>query len=252
MLLTGKKGIVFGVANKFSIAWAVAQSAVENGAYVGLTYQDERMKEGVEKLTEGDERFRTYQCDLNKDEELSLLKSAVIADYGEIDFIVHSVAYAQREDMAGRLIDCSRDGFKLALETSCYTFVATCRALEPVLREGGSAITMSYLGSQRVVPIYGIMGIAKAALESATRYLAYDLGQKSIRVNALSPGPINTVAARSIPGFSSMTKDQEAKQPLKTSVAQAEVGDAALFLLSDLSRGITGEVIYVDGGFHMI
>lgn len=252
MLLSGKKGIVFGVANKFSIGWAVAHAAVENGAQVALSYQDERMKDGVSKLVEGDERFRLYQCDLNKDEELAELRQSLGADYGSIDFLVHSVAFAPREDLAGRFVECSREGFGIALETSCYTFVAACHALEDILNEGGSAVTMTYLGSRKVVPIYGIMGVAKAALESATRYLAFDLGKRNVRVNALSPGPINTVAARSIPGFSAMTSELKDKQPLAGPVAQPEVGDAALFLLSDLSRGITGEVICVDGGYHMM
>jgi enoyl-[acyl-carrier protein] reductase I len=252
MLLSGKKGVVFGVANKYSIAWAVCQSAVENGAQVAIGYQDERMNDSVLKLIDGDERFMAYQCDLNKEDDIVALCRALQSDYGTIDFLVHSVAYAQRDDLGGRFVDCSREGFKIALETSCYTLVAACRALEPLMNEGGSIVTMTYLGSERVVPIYGIMGIAKAALESATRYLAYDLGPKNIRVNALSPGPIGTVAARSIPGFSNMASEMKGTQPLKREVAQTEVGDATLFLLSELSRGITGEVIFVDGGFHLL
>jgi enoyl-[acyl-carrier protein] reductase I len=252
LLLEGKAGVVFGVANKFSIAWAVAEAAARHGAKVAIGYQDERMLDSVLGLTEGNDSFRVYECDLNRDEQLAQLSDSLQRDYGGLDFIVHSVAYARREDMAGRFLDCSRDGFKVALETSCFTFVACCRALEGLLRDGGSCLTMSYLGSSRVVPIYGIMGIAKAALESSTRYLAYDFGPRGIRVNALSPGPISTVAARSIPGFSKMTSEAKERVPLSTPVAQPEVADAALFLLSDLSRGITGEVIFVDGGYHMV
>jgi enoyl-[acyl-carrier protein] reductase I len=252
VLLQGKRGIIFGVANKHSIAWAVAQAAAEHGARVAIGYQNERMRDSVEKLTEGDERFAIYECDLNHDDELRALAGDIARDFGGLDFLVHSVAFARRDDMAARFIECPREGFGIALEASCYTFVAACRVLEPLLTEGASVVTMTYLGSTRVVPIYGIMGVAKAALESATRYLAFDLGKKGIRVNALSPGPINTVAARSIPGFSSMTEDASSKVPLSSAVAQAEVGDAALFLLSDLSRGVTGEVIFVDGGYHMV
>ncbi|MBL1150678.1 MAG: enoyl-ACP reductase [Armatimonadetes bacterium] len=251
-LLEGKRGVVFGVANQRSIAWAVADLAAQHGATIAIGVQNERMAETAAKLIEGRSGFQLVQVDLNDDEQLTACAEALKRQFGALDFAVHSVAYALREDLAGRFIETSREGFKVALETSAYTFVAMAKALEEIFAEDASVITMTYLGSQRVLPGYNVMGVAKAALEAATRYLAHDLGDRGIRVNAVSPGPINTVAARGIRGFTQILDVVSQRTPLKRPAEQAEVANTSLYLLSDLSRGVTGQTIYVDSGYSVM
>lgn len=247
-LLAGKTGVVFGVANQRSIAWAVAEKANEQGAKVIIGVQNDRMGEAAAKLIEGKPNFSLVTVDLNNDDQLA----AVTKDLPNLDFAVHSVAYALREDLAGRFIETGREGFKVALETSAFTFVAMAKALEPKLNDDASLITMSYLGSQRVLPGYNVMGVAKAAIEASARYLAYDLGGRGIRVNVVSPGPINTVAARGIKGFTDILNTIGDKVPLKRPAEQEQVALTSLYLLSDLSRGVSGQTIYVDSGYSIM
>ena len=252
MLLEGKKGLIVGVANKHSIAWAIAQSAAREGARLAFNYQNERLRENVESLAQTIEGAKSFACDAGDDGQIAALMRGVEAELGGLDFLVHSIAFAPREDLEGEFVNTSRQGFATALDVSAYSLVALARAALPLLREGGSIITLTYLGSERVVPHYNVMGVAKAALEASVRYLAHDLGPRGIRVNALSAGPIRTLAARGVSGISKMVEHHRQVAPLRRATEQAEVGDAALFLLSDLARGITGEVIYVDGGYHVL
>jgi len=250
-LLEGKKGIVFGVANERSIAWAVAKAAVEHGAQVAVGVQNERMAGSAQKLLDGT-AMKMFMCDLNEESDLERVADEMRAAYGHLDFVVHSVAYALREDLTEPFIKTSREGFRIALETSAYSFVAAARALEQVLADDASLITMTYLGSLRVLPNYNVMGVAKAALEASTRYLAYDLGERGIRVNAVSPGPINTVSARGVKGFSGILGVIGERSPLKRPAEQAEVASTSVYLLSDLSKGVTGQTIYVDAGYSVM
>ncbi len=252
MLLEGKKGLIVGVANKHSIAWAIAQSVVREGAQLVFNYQNDRLKENVEELAQTIEGAKIFPCDVSNDDEIAMLMKNVEAGMGRLDFLVHSVAFAPREELSGEFIDTSRQGFATALEVSAYSLVAVARAALPLMTEGGSIVTLTYLGSERVVPRYNVMGVAKAALESSVRYLANDLGPRGIRVNAISAGPIKTLAARGVSGISKMVEHHREIAPLRHATEQAEVGDTALFLLSSLGRGITGEVIYVDGGYHIL
>jgi len=252
MLLEGKNGLIVGVANKHSIAWAIAQSAVREGARLAFNYQNDRLKENVDELAQNIEGAKTFPCDVSNDEEIATLMKNVAAEMGALDFLVHSVAFAPREELTGEFINTSRQGFATALDVSAYSLVALSRAALPLMKEGSSIITLTYLGSERVVPHYNVMGVAKAALEATVRYLAHDLGPRGIRVNAVSAGPIKTLAARGVSGISKMVDHHREIAPLRHATEQAEVGDTALFLLSSLGRGITGEVIYVDGGYHIL
>jgi enoyl-[acyl-carrier protein] reductase I len=252
-VLAGSKGLILGVANKRSIAWAIAQSAAAAGASLALTYQGERLKENVLELAATLPGTRTYNCDVTKDEEIDGLFNQVREDFGSLDFLVHSVAFANREDLDGGFVNTSREGYRIAQDISTYSLVALARRAVPLM-EGrpGSIITLTYLGGQRVVPHYNVMGIAKAALEHSVRYLASDLGPKGIRVNAISAGPIKTLAAAGISGFKDILRHHEEHAPLRKNTEVGEVADAALFLLSRMSRGVTGEVLYVDGGFNIM
>lgn len=252
MLLKGKKGLVLNVVNKNSIGWAVVEAAAAHGAQVGVGGQNERMMDGVAKLIEGRPELAPFQVDFSIDSDLAALRDSVAKKYGTIDFLVHSAAFAKREDLAGRFIDTSRDGFALALDVSAYSLVALCKALEDVLADEASVMAMSYLGSVRAAQNYNVMGVAKAALESAVRYLALDLGGRSIRVNTLSPGPMNTVAARGVKDLSKMIDHVREIAPLKRQNSQADVGANAVWLMSDLSLGVTGQVIYVDNGYNLM
>jgi enoyl-[acyl-carrier protein] reductase I len=250
-LLEGKKGVVLGVANERSIGWAVAQAAQAHGAIVGVGVQNDRMAGSAAKLVEGTS-MQMFIADLNLEEDLERMRGELQEAYGILDFVVHSVAFAVREDLTEPFIRTSREGFRIALETSAYSFVAAARALETILADDASLITMTYLGSQRVLPNYNVMGVAKAALEASTRYLAYDLGARGIRVNAVSPGPIMTVSARGIKGFSGILDVIGERAPLKRPAEQAEVAASSVYLLSDLSKGVTGQILYVDSGYNVM
>ncbi|MBL8073961.1 MAG: enoyl-ACP reductase [Nitrospira sp.] len=252
MLLNGKKGLIIGVANKHSIAWAIAQSTAGQGAQLFFNYQNERLKQNVEELTATLPGAKAHPCDVSNDGEIAALMQQVKKDFGQIDFLVHSLAFAPREELTGQFINTSRQGFAMALDISAYSLIAVARAALPLMTAGGSIVTLTYLGSERVVPHYNVMGVAKAALESAVRYLAYDLGPLNIRVNAISAGPIKTLAARGVSGITKMVDHHKEVAPLRRPTEQGDVGDTALFLVSSLGRGISGEVIYVDGGFNIL
>lgn len=252
MLLEGKKGLVIGVANKHSIAWAIAQSVASQGAQLLFNYQNERLKQNVEELAATVPGAKAFACDVGSDTEIASLMQQVQNEFGRLDFLVHSLAFAPREELMGQFVNTTRQGFATALDVSAYSLVAVARAAMPLMTEGGSIVTLSYLGAERVVPHYNVMGVAKAALECSVRYLAYDLGPKNIRVNAISAGPIKTLAARGVSGISKMIDHHKEFAPLRRPTEQGEVGDTALFLVSSLGRGITGEIIYVDGGYHIV
>ncbi len=252
MLMKEKKGLVIGVANKHSIAWAIAQAAAREGAQLCFNYQNDRLKENVEELVQTMPGAQSFACDVGDDGQIEALVKQVGQTFGRLDFLVHSVAFAPREELTGQFVNTTRQGFATALDVSAYSLVAVTRAAMPLMTEGGSIVTLTYLGSERVVPHYNVMGVAKAALEATVRYLASDLGPRNIRVNAISAGPIKTLAARGISGISKMLDHHREFAPLRRTTEQSEVGDTALFLLSPLGRGITGEVIYVDGGYHIL
>lgn len=252
MLLEGKKGLVLNITNKNSIGWAVAQLAREHGAQVGVGAQNERMSENVNKLIQGQDGYDLFTIDFAVDGEYDRLRTQVEQTYGKIDFLVHSAAFATKDGLGAKFMDVSLEGFQTALNISCYSLVALCRALEPVMNDNASVMAMSYLGSVRACRNYNVMGVAKAALESSVRYLAVDLGSRGIRVNTISPGPMNTVAARGVPGLLDMIKYVGETAPLKRAAVQEEVGGTAVYLISDLSKGVTGQVIYVDAGYNII
>ncbi|MCS6297914.1 MAG: enoyl-ACP reductase [Nitrospira sp.] len=252
MLLEGKKGLIIGVANKHSIAWAIAQAAAREGAQMLFSYQNERLRENVEELVQTLPGASACVCDVGDDNQIDAMMKQAAEKLGRLDFLVHSLAFAPREELTGEFVNTTRQGFATALDVSAYSLVAVTRAAIPLMTEGGSVVTLTYLGSERVVPHYNVMGVAKAALEATVRYLAHDLGPKNIRVNAVSAGPIKTLAARGVSGISKMVDHHRAFAPLRRATEQGEVGDTALFLVSPLGRGITGEVIYVDGGYHIL
>ncbi len=253
MLLEGKHGLVLGVANKRSIAWGIAQAAHREGARLALTYQGERLEKNVRQLAEGLRDALILPCDVARDEDLRDVAAKVGGEFGGLDFVVHAVAFALREELDGEFVGTSREGYRVAQDISSYSLTALARETAPLMEErGGSIVTLSYLGGERVVPHYNVMGVAKAALEMSVRYLSADLGPRGIRVNAISAGPIKTLAASGVHGLSKMLEYHRTHAPLRKNTEQEEVGDAALFLLSPLSRGITGEVIHVDGGFHVM
>jgi enoyl-[acyl-carrier protein] reductase I len=251
--LSGKLGIVFGVANKRSIAWAIAQAWHKAGARLAFTYQGERLKENVAELagTFGQDTM-ILPCDVTKDEEISAVFKTVAEQFGKVHLLLHSVAFAPKEALEGRFLDTSRDAFRIAHDVSAYSLVALARAANPLMTEGGSIVAMTYYGAEKVVPHYNVMGVAKAALEASTRYLAYDLGPQKIRVNCISAGPVNTLAARGIAGFTQMLKHYEEHAPLKRNVLPEELGATGLFLATDAAAAITGQVVYVDCGYQIM
>ena len=251
-LLEGKTGLIMGVANKRSIAWGIANSVSKEGARLVLTYQNERLGENVRELAPQLNEPLLVQCDVSSDEQIQALM-ARIGEVGGLDFIAHVLAFAPREALDGMYADTKRDDFRVALDISAYSLVAVARAALPLMKDRQAAIvTLTYLGAERVIQNYNVMGVAKAALEASVRYLANDLGPHGIRVNAISAGPIKTLASSAVGGISSMIKLHAERAPLRKQVDIDEVGDAALFLVSPLSRGISGEVIYVDGGYHIL
>lgn len=251
--LEGKTGIIFGVANKRSIAWAIAQALSREGMRLAFTYQGERLKEGVEELAQTLPGSLVLPCDVTRDEEIDAVFKTVASDLGRLDTLVHSVAFAPREDLENDFVNTSRDGFKTAHDISAYSLVALLRAAQPLLEQSqGNALALSYYGAVKAVEGYNVMGVAKASLEASIRYLAANLGPKGIRVNAISAGPVNTLAARGISGFTTMLKHHADKAPLRRNVKLEEIGNAALFLCSDMASGITGEVLYVDCGYNIV
>jgi enoyl-[acyl-carrier protein] reductase I len=252
--LDGKVGLIVGVANKRSLAWAIAQAAAAEGAHLVLTYQ-ERFKEHTEELAATLSPAPVLmQCDVQDDAQIDAVFAQIAATSGGLDFLVHGVAFANRDDLSNPFTDTTREGFRLALDISAYSLIALARGARPLFaaRGGGSIVTLSFLGSDRVFPNYNVMGVAKAALESTVRYLAADLGPQNVRVNAVSAGPVKTLAAAGIGGFSTILGVVREKAPLRRTIEAAEVGDAAVFLLGPRGRGITGEVMMVDAGFHAI
>jgi enoyl-[acyl-carrier protein] reductase I len=251
-LLSGKNILVMGVANDRSIAWAIAQSLSSQGANLAFTYENERVEERVRKLADTLPNTIVLPCNVTVDAEIETLASSVKEKFGVLHGLVHSIAFAKTEELEGLFVDTSRDGFALAQDISAYSLVAVAQKIYPLMTEGGSIMTMTYLGAERAMKNYNVMGVAKAALEASVRYLANDLGQFNVRVNAISAGPIRTLAAKGIKDFNSILRSVEEKAPMRRTTEVAEVGDTALFLMSHLSRGITGEVIYVDNGYHIV
>src|SRR2546423_899458 len=251
MLLENKFGIIFGVANKRSIAWATARACLDAGARIAFGYQNERLRENVESLTAGTDS-PLVQCDVSKPEEVESAFATVKEKFGRLDFLVHSLAFAPREALEGDYVATRAGAFLTALQPSAYPSAELARAAAPLMTEGGSIVSMTYYGAEKVVANYNVMGVAKAALEASTRYLAADLGRRNIRVNAVSAGPINTLAARGVGNLGAMLRHHAERAPLRRNVEAREVGNAALFLLSPLSSGITGEVLHVDCGYNIM
>lgn len=250
--LAGKTAVVFGLANKRSIAWGIAQKLSAAGATLAICYQNERMRAEAEDLITELPGASGFQCDVSNDTEIDTLFAALKEKYGKLDVLVHAVAYAPAEDLKGEFINTSREGFRIAHDVSVYSLIAVSRAAAPLMTEGGSIMTLSYFAAEKVVPNYNVMALAKASLECCVRYLASGLGPKNIRVNAISAGPIKTLAARGIGALGEMLKMVADRSPLKRNVDQLEVGGIALFLASDLSAAVTGETIYVDCGYNIM
>ena len=251
-LMSGKKGIIFGVSNTHGIAYGIAKQLFEAGADIAFTYAGEVMEKRVRPIAEGMNSKLIMSCDVTKEDEVKAVFKECEKIYGKLDFVVHAVAFATREDLMGRFIDTSREGWDIAMGVSAYSLVSLCRNAEPILNEGASVIALTYLGSEYVVANYNVMGVAKAALEASMRYLANDLGKKGVRVNCISSGAVKTLAASGISGFGKMLKAATAKSPLGRNVALEDVGRAGLYLASDLSSGTTGHILYVDCGCHSV
>src|SRR5262245_39590137 len=252
--LSGKHGLIVGVANKRSISWAIAQAAAAGGARLALTYPSERLEENVRKLAAKLENPLVLPCDVSSDQQIADLTASLDREFGGLDFLVHGASFAPNDALSNPFLETTRDSFRIALDVSAYSLIALTRAVVPLMerRGGGSVVTLTYLGSQRVFTNYNVMGVAKAALEASVRYLAGDLGPKNIRVNAVSAGPVKTLAAMGIKDFSSIRDVYTGRAPLRRNIDVREVADTAVFLLSAESRGITGEVVYVDAGYHII
>ena len=251
-LLDGKTALIFGLANERSIAWGITQAMHREGAQIGISYAGEALERRVKPLAEQIGCKWVEECDVTKDEHIAAIADKAKQEFGKVDVLVHSVAFAGRDELSGPYYNTSREGFKNAMDISVFSFVALARAFRPILPPGASLICMTYYGSVKVAPHYNVMGVAKAALESSTRYLAYDLGPDKIRVNAISAGPIRTLAAAGVAGFRDMYKQFADVSPLRENVTIEDVGNAAVFLASDLSKRITGEVLYVDSGFNAV
>ncbi|CCO24495.1 enoyl-ACP reductase FabI [Maridesulfovibrio hydrothermalis] len=252
MLLEGKKALIFGVANEKSIAYGIAQQFKEQGARLAFSYVNEAIQKRVEPISEELGGEFTFQCDVSSDEDVAKSAETVKEQWGDVDILVHSVAFANREDLKKRYIETSRDGFHLALDVSAYSLVSLCNAYEPLLKPGSSVMAMTYLGASKVITNYNVMGVAKAALEASVRYLSSDMGSSGVRVNAVSAGPIKTLASSGISGFKSIFAHIEEKAPLCKNVTTQDVGKTAVYLASDLSSGVTGEVHFVDCGYNIM
>lgn len=251
-MLKDKVGMIFGVANQRSIAWACAKSMLNAGANLAFTYQGERLERNLNKLTSDLEDTLVIPCDVTKQDEVDAAFEAVKKRYGKLDFLIHSIAFAPREALEGEFVETSREAFLTAMEISAYSLPQLAKAAVPLMKDGGSIVSMSYYGAEKVVSNYNVMGVAKSALESSTRYLANDLGHRGIRVNAISAGPINTLSARGVKNLGDFLKHVRERAPLRRNVEAEEVGNTALFLVSDLASGITGETIYVDCGYNIM
>ncbi|MFK8040151.1 MAG: enoyl-ACP reductase [Rickettsiaceae bacterium] len=251
-LLSGKKGIVVGVANDMSIAWSIASIASKHGANIGLTYPNEAIQRRVDSLSEFINCDFTAQCDVTNSDSMDKLFELVKAKWGKLDFFVHSIAFADRNELKGKFFDTTLANFQNSMHISCYSLIDFAKRLQPIMNENASIITMTYYGAEKVIPSYNVMGVAKAALESSVKYLAEDLGEYGIRVNAISAGPIKTLAASGISNFSSMLKIHAKTSPLRRNVTQEDVAGGALYLLSPLSSGVTGEIHYIDCGYNVL
>lgn len=252
MLLKGKRGLIMGVANEKSIAWGIAQAAHEAGAELGFTYAGDALKKRVEPLAESVGSKLVLPCDVGDDAAIDAAFSEIQQRWGKLDFLVHAIAFADKNELRGRFVHTSRQNFRNSMDISAYSLVAAARAALPLMNAGGSILTLTYYGAEKVVPNYNVMGVAKAALEASVRYLAADIGQEKVRVNAISAGPIRTLAAAGIGEFHKMMTFNATNAPLGENVSQEDVGRTALWLLSDYSAGVTGEVVHVDGGYHIM
>lgn len=250
--MEGRNAVVFGVANKRSIAWGIAQHLQAAGARLAITYQNERLRQEAEEMIQSLPNSEAFQCDVSSDDEIASLFEKLKERYGKLDTLIHSVAYAPADELKNPFRQTSREGFRIAHDVSVYSLIAVSRAAVPLMKDGGSIVTLSYFGAEKVVPNYNVMGVAKAALEASVRYLAWDLGQENIRVNAISAGPIKTLAARGISNMGDMLKSHADRAPLKRNVEVDEVAATAAFLCSDGGKGITGETIYVDCGYNIM
>lgn len=251
-LMKGKKGLIMGLANERSMAYGIAQALHSNGAEIAFSYQSEVLLKRVEPLVKNFGSNLLIECDVTKDDSIANLFNILEKEWGKLDFIVHSIAYSDKEELKGRYVNTTRSNFLTAMEISAYSLTAVCREGHRLMKDGGSVIAMSYIGAVRVMPHYNVMGVAKAALEASVRYLAMDLGEENIRVNAISAGPMKTLAAAGIGDFRYMLKWNEYNSPLKRNITLNEVGNAALFLLSDMGSGVSGDVLYVDSGYHVV
>ena len=252
--LSGRHGVVVGIANKRSIAWSIAQAAANAGARLALTYQDVRLEENVQELAALTRNPLVLPCDVSHDDQLDRLFERIDREFGGLDFVVHGAAFAPKAELTAPFAQTSREGFRITLDVSAYSLIAMARRAQPLMARqgGGSIVTLTFLGSERVFPHYNVMGVAKAALEASVRYLAYDLGRDNIRVNAISAGPIRTLAATGISGFSEILKIHRDRAPLRRNIDAVEVADTAMFLIGPDSRGVTGEILHVDAGFHAV
>ncbi|MCP5369486.1 MAG: enoyl-ACP reductase [Rickettsiaceae bacterium] len=251
-LLSGKRGIVTGVANKMSISWAIAKSLVEHGAEIALTYQGEILAKRIYPLAEEISCNNIYECDVTKEGSLDALFEKIEAQWGQIDFLIHGIAFSDKNELQGKYVDTTLHNFLNSMNISCYSLVAFAKRCNSLMKNGGSIITLSYYGAEKVIPNYNVMGVAKAALEASVRYLAYDLGNNNIRVNAISSGPIKTLASSAIGDFKFMLDSHATTSPLKRNTTPEDVAGAALYLVSDLSAGVTGEIHYVDCGYNIM
>lgn len=251
-LMQGKRGLIMGLANDKSIAWGIAQAVAAQGAELAFSYQGEQLKKRVEPLAESLGSPKLFECDVASDESIDALFAALKAEWGQLDFLVHAIGFADKNELRGRYVDTSRAGFALAMDISVYSFTAVCQRAAAMMGPGGSLLTLTYYGAEKVMPHYNVMGVAKAGLEASVKYLAEDLGRDGIRVNAISAGPIKTLAASGIGDFRYIVKWNELNSPLRRNVTQEEVGKAALYLLSDLGSGTTGENLHVDAGYHAV